>query len=83
MMMTKVDAMLWCSSDLSKGHIGGNAWAYFWTSIENYVGRYGGPIVLVDDCSFDDKLASIGVRKFSHSECVTVGRAMGFDVRFK
>lgn len=35
-MMTRDDAMRWCSSDLSKGVFYGVEWAYFFTSVRNF-----------------------------------------------
>lgn len=35
-MMTKADAIKWCSSHVSKGVLHGTYWAYFWTTVENF-----------------------------------------------
>lgn len=44
MIMTVDDARKWCSSPLSRGQLHGTQWAYFWTTIANYVGYHWGVI---------------------------------------
>ena len=66
MMMTVDDAMRFCSSDVSKGQMYGSHWAYFWTRVETYRDNLTDEInvtKLIDDGSWDKRLAEIGVRK--------------------
>ena len=63
------DAQAWCSSPLSQGVIHGTPWAYHWTSVTNYLRRWGFDDVdtgrfdlsdVLDDGSWDDRIASTG-----------------------
>ncbi len=68
--MTLDDAQKWCSSDVSRGQYMGNKWAYFWTSIANYLTCvWMGESdeldlsTLTDGGSWDNKLDAVGVKK--------------------
>lgn len=68
--MTLDDAQKWCSSDVSRGQYMGDQWAYFWTSISNYLTCvWMGESdeldlsMLTDDGSWNAKLDAVGVKK--------------------
>lgn len=88
--MTTEDAQKWCSSPVSRGQYMGSEWAYFWTSVKNYLSCvWMGEsdeldlTKLSDNGSWDDKLASVGVRKIPISELPELFRPFGVKVKIK
>ena len=88
--MTVEDAQKWCSSDVSQGQYMGSHWAYFWTSIKNYLTCVwmGDSDVLdltivQDNGSWDDKLAAVGVRKIPLKDCPALFAPFGIKVKIK
>ena len=83
-MMTREDAVKWCESDLSKGVMMGTPWAYFWTSVKNFVFcPWGGNIDLRkarDNGKWDDKIASLGLKKISIDEMPSILQSLGVTV---
>ena len=74
-MLTVPDAKVWCSSPESRGIGRGAEWAYFWTSVANWLRNYQGDgdaygahryevdvSKLEDNGEWDDKIAAAGVQ---------------------
>ena len=86
-MMTLDDAMKWCESDLSHGVYLGNQWAYFFTSVKNFIGCHWGthkPTLdfrkFKDDGKWDSKIASLGLKKYSFKEIHDILTPLGVEV---
>lgn len=86
-MMTVEDAMRWCDSPASQGVLHGTAWAYFWTSLANYVNCYWmgeEPIIdlrnALDDGSWDKRIEEAGCKKISVWEFSKVLNPLGVKV---
>lgn len=87
-MMTVEDAMKWCESDLSKGVMYGGKWAYFWTSVYNFTFcRWGDSKVVLDahadNGTFDERIKSLGLRKYSIAEIPGILRPLGVECEIK
>lgn len=85
--MSIKDAMAWCSSNVSRGQIGGTKWAYFWTSAANYVQVYyrdGWPVFDFskdfDSGEWDERIAELGLRKYGFDELRSLLAPMGVNV---
>ena len=85
--MSVADACIWCSSDLSKGVLHGTHWAYFWTSALNFVECYWGTGTPIFDFSqetdnrqWDERIASLGLRKFSFSDMPAMFEPLGVTI---
>lgn len=86
-MMTLDDAMKWCESDLSHGVYLGNRWAYFFTSVKNFIGCHWGthkPTLdfrkFKDNGKWDSKIASLGLKKYSFKEIHDILTPLGVEV---
>lgn len=86
-MMTLDDAMKWCESDLSHGVYLGNRWAYFFTSVKNFIGCHWGthkPTLdfrkFKDNGKWDSKIASFGLKKYSFKEIHDILTPLGVEV---
>lgn len=71
-MMTVEDAMTWCESNISHGVTMGIPWAYFWTSVKNFLSCYwmGESTTIdltraTDNGKWDEKIAEMGLTKIS------------------
>jgi len=90
-MMPIEDAMKWCSSNLSKGSMMGVKWAYFFTSVKNFVGCYWNlaenSIIDLrkhqDNGKWDDKIMSLGLKKFNYDEMANILKPFGITVLYK
>lgn len=86
-MMTKEDAMKWCDSDLSHGSIMGNEWAYFWTTVQNFIACHWGthkPTLdfrkARDNGIYDEKIAALGLKKYGFEEIRDILKPLGVEV---
>jgi hypothetical protein len=85
--MTVEDAMAWCSSPISQGAAHQQRWAYFWTSVKNFIGCHWGPnepklVIkgLVDNGQWDDRIASMGLKKIGFPDFRQVFGPLGVEV---
>ncbi|MCD7827444.1 MAG: hypothetical protein LUG85_02775 [Clostridiales bacterium] len=87
-MMSLEDAQKWCSSDMSCGTLYGTPWAYFFTSVENYCNCHWGQLrgctldmrKVNDNGKYDDKIKSLGLKKYNKQEMKEILKAYGIDV---
>ncbi len=87
-MMTLEDAQAWCESDLSKGNMHGNPWAYFFTSVENFCNCHWGQLKgatldlrkLIDNGMWDEKISSLGLKKYDKKEIKQILEPLGIEV---
>lgn len=86
-MATVEDAKKWCSSEESKGILHGTKWAYFWTSVSNFIGCHWGagtPMLnisgLIDNGAWDEKIAASGCKKIGLNEFKAVLTPYGVEV---
>ncbi len=86
-MMTIDDAMAWCESNLSHGVYLGNPWAYFFTSVQNFIGCHWGthkPTLdfrkSKDNGKYDDKITSLGLKKYGFKEIHDILTPLGVEV---
>ena len=86
-MMTVEDAMAWCESSISRGNMHGTNWAYFWTSVLNFIDCYWmgrEPVMdisgVTDNGQWDERIASLGLRKISVNEFAQVLEPLGVTV---
>lgn len=87
-MATIEDAQKWCSSPASKGVIHGTKWAYFFTSVANFIGCHWGtekPILditkLFDNGEWDERIAASGCQKIGLDEIAQVLKPLGVEVK--
>lgn len=88
--MSREHARAWCSSDLSRGNLHGTNWAYFFTSVSNFVRCHWGPkepkepkIViakLVDNGQWDARIASLGLAKIALADLPALLTPLGVEV---
>jgi hypothetical protein len=85
--MTIEDAKAWCSSDLSKGVLHGTRWAYFWTSIVNFIECHGGPqsgslsiAGIVDNGEWDERIGALGLKIVHHGQFGQTFGPMGLEI---
>lgn len=83
-MMSMEDAIKFCESDISKGQIHGNHWAYFFTSVKNFVScPWGGKVDLrkmSDNGNWDKKIEGLGLKKYSIHEIPKILEPLGVTV---
>ena len=92
-MATREDAIRWCSSPVSRGMIHGSHWAYFWTSVLNFVRHHTGDAEiygehayqlnlngLVDNGEWDERIAAAGCKMIKHHEIAAVLEPLGVTV---
>lgn len=95
-MMTLEDARKWCSSELSRGVFHGTEWAYFFTSVKNFVNfhcwgmdseyrtnKKWGVIDLrhyTDNGKWDCKIASLGLKKYGLYDMKRILEPLGIEV---
>ncbi len=86
-MMTLEDAQTWCESDLSHGVYVGNWWAYFFTSVQNFINCHWGthkPTLdfrkQKDNGKYDDKIESLGLTKYGFKEIRDILTPLGVEV---
>lgn len=86
--MSVADAMIWCGSPISRGVLRGTEWAYFWTSAYNFISCHWGidePCLdldrLVDDGSWDERIASLGVKKIDLADFPAVFEPLGVTIK--
>lgn len=87
--MSIADAKKFCSSPKSKGIIHGNEWAFFWTSLKNYLGNFldltehgidfSG---FCDDGSRDALLEELGILPLNSDEVFNDLERRGFKVKY-
>lgn len=85
--MSIEDAMAWCSHEMSRGVLRGTRWAYFWTSALNFIEcHWGGGrpkfdfSKAVDNGQWDERIASLGLRKYSFHEFPDLFGPLGIEV---
>lgn len=85
------DAQKWCSSDVSMGAHYDAEWHYQWTSVLNFLrrdSRYGvfDAVIdvagLVDNGSWDERIAATGCKKIDLHDFKTVLEPLGVEVKF-
>lgn len=88
--MTTEDAQKWCSSPVSRGQYMGSEWAYFWTSVKNYLTCvWMGEsdeldlTMLTDNGSWDAKLDAVGVKKIPVKDLPELFKPFGIKVKIK
>jgi hypothetical protein len=82
-MLTTEQAKQWCSSDMSRGVLYGTEWAYFFTTVWQFVQVYGQPIDLgglEDNGQWDERLESLGLEKIALDEIAAVLRKYGVEI---
>lgn len=82
-MLTTEQAKQWCSSDISCGVLYGTEWAYFFTTVWQFIEVYGQPIDLSglkDNGQWDERLKMLGLEKIALDEIAGVLGAYGVDV---
>lgn len=95
-MMTLEDASKWCSSDLSHGTYLGTEWAYFFTSVKNFVNfhcwgmdseyrtnKTWGVIDLrhyTDNGKWDEKINALGLKKYGWHDMKRILEPLGVEV---
>lgn len=70
-MLTTDQAKQWCSSGISRGVFYGTEWAYFFTTVRQFIDVYGQPIDLSglnDNGQWDERLESLGLEKIALDE---------------
>ena len=93
-MLTKADAVKWCSSPVSRGCLCGTYWAYFWTTVENFAFcHWGGNhstnpqsgVVdlrkLCDNGKWDAEIKRLGLTKFDKVCIYHILYKYGIEVR--
>lgn len=87
--MTIDDAKKFCSSPKSKGVMHGNEWAFFWTSLENYLGNFLDLTehgidftAFCDNGSRDDLLQELSIDPYEPWDVCAVLEARGFKVKY-
>ena len=85
--MTVDDARAWCSLPESSGVLHGTRWAYFWTTVANFVRCHWGPkepkIVtagIVDNGQWDERIAAAGLTKIDVRDFARVFGPLGLDI---
>ena len=85
--MSIEDARRWCSDPVSQGVLHGTRWAYFFTSVHNYVQCHWGtqkPVIdlrrAVDDGSWDERIAAAGCTKIPFAEAKEILAPLGVDL---
>lgn len=89
-MMSREDAMTWCSSDVSHGVLHGSPWAYMWTSVENYCfchwGQLKGVLIdmhrLEDNGQWDDKILALNLKKYDRTAIQQILGCFGIEVKW-
>ena len=86
-MMTLEDAQAWCELPISRGRHYETEWAYFYTSVANFVTCYWcgrAPAIdltgAADDGSWDERIAAHGFKKISIWDFEKVLRPLGVAV---
>lgn len=95
-MMTLEDAKKWCSSPLSRGSFLGAEWAYFFTSVKNFVNfhcwgmdseyrtnKIWGRIDLrrySDNGKWDEKIMSLGLTKYNAYDMKRILGPLGIEI---
>ena len=93
-MASRADAMRWCSDPASRGVLLGTAWAYFWTSVPNFLRHhcgdadtYGDASKLILDLSrltdngeWDERIAAAGCRMIKLDEIAGILEPLGVEV---
>lgn len=95
-MMTLEDARKWCSSELSRGVYMGAEWAYFFTSVKNFINfhcwgmdseyrtnKKWGEIDLrhyVDNGKWDKKIEELGLKKYGIYDMKRILEPLGIEV---
>lgn len=89
-MATRDHAQAWCESETSQGVLHGTAWAYFWTSVPNYLRRWAFDDIetftldlsdVVDNGEWDDRIAATGCVKLGRPEIARILTAAGVECR--
>jgi hypothetical protein len=85
--MSLTDAMAWCASPLSRGAVHQTEWAYFWTSVWNFIDCHWGmqePRLslkgVTDNGQWDERIASLGLKKIHFSQFKALFGPMGVEV---
>lgn len=85
--MSVEHAQAWCSLPTSTGVLHGTRWAYFWTSVANFVRCHWGPkepkIItkgIVDNGQWDERIAAAGLRKIDVRDFAHVFVPLGIEV---
>lgn len=86
-MMSVEDAKAWCSSPVSRGRHYRVEWAFFWTSVANFVTCYWcgrEPEIDIskefDNGEWDERMANVGVTKISLDDIADTLRPLGVKV---
>lgn len=87
-MMTREDAQAWCESDLSRGVLHGNPWAYFFTSVGNFCFCHWGQLKgatldlrkLKDNGQWDEKIEGLGLTKYGKQDIKKILSGYGIEV---
>ncbi len=86
-MMTVQDAMKWCESDISCGIYLGNRWAYFFTSVQNFITCHWGCTNHILDFSkskdngmWDKQISDLGLKKYGFKEIRDILTPLGVEV---
>lgn len=88
-LMTIDDARVWCSSPLSRGKHYADEWAYFFTSLHNFVASpwsrgwsHGIDLSeMQDNGTWDDRITSTGARKIPIQEVLEILHRLQIPVR--
>jgi hypothetical protein len=86
-MMSLDDARAWCDSPLSRGSAHQTEWAFFYTSVANFISCYWrgeDPEIdlsgCVDDGRYDEAIRSLGLKKIHLVEIRNVLRPYGVGI---
>lgn len=92
-MLTRDEAEIWCSSPVSCGTLHGTRWAYFFTTVANFIRHHQGdddaygsftPTInlqgLHDSGEWDERIADLGLTKIGFSDFADVLGPLGVEV---
>lgn len=89
-MMSLSDAQAWCDSKESRGRHYDTEWAYFYSTVRNFIACHWGPKAptidvskVVDSGEWDARIASAGLRKINVAEFRDVLTPLGVTVMDK